>query len=148
MLRSHVVVMAGFGAVGLAAVGAGEGGAVHLAGRLPTASLVVLVAHEAGEGSPAPLGVRCRVSGRQRAMPCPAHVLPIWAAPLTSWGQRSLPICFSTLRSRSRSSCSLPSEASSEGWGAGPASVPHHHKAPAPAQGSGPRLSKVGHGSH
>lgn len=47
------------------------------------------------------------------------------AAPLTSWGQRSRPICFSTLRSRSLSSCSLPSEASAAGvWGQARLSVP------------------------
>lgn len=56
VLGAHVVVVASLGAVGLAAVGAGKGGAVHLTGRLPTAPLVVLVAHEAGEGGPAALG--------------------------------------------------------------------------------------------
>lgn len=49
--------MASLGAVGLAAVGTGEGGTVYLAGRLPTALLVVLVAHEAGKGGPTALGV-------------------------------------------------------------------------------------------
>lgn len=48
--------MAGLGAVGLATVGAGERGAVHLAGWLPATPLMVLVAHEAGEGGPTALG--------------------------------------------------------------------------------------------
>lgn len=56
VLRAHVVIVSSLGAVGLSAVGARKGGAVHLTGRLPAASLVVLVAHEAGEGSPAALG--------------------------------------------------------------------------------------------
>lgn len=112
-----MVIVSSLGAIGLSAVGAGEGGAVHLTGRLSTASLVVLVAHEAGEGSPAALGSglgQWLARGWASSHVCAPHP----AIPLTSCGQRSLPICFSTLRSRSRSSCSLPSEASaSEGWG-------------------------------
>lgn len=112
-----MVIVSSLGAVGLSAVGAGKGGAVHLTGRLSTASLVVLVAHEAGEGGPAALGSglgQWPARGWASSHMCASHP----AVPLTSCGQRSLPICFSTLRSRSRSSCSLPSEASaSEGWG-------------------------------
>lgn len=58
VLRAHMVVVAGLRAVSLAAVDAGEGGTVHLTGRPPAASSVVLVTHEAGEGSPTALGVR------------------------------------------------------------------------------------------
>lgn len=50
--------MTSLGAVSLAAVGAGEGRAVYLARWLPTAPLVVLIAHEAGEGGPTALGVQ------------------------------------------------------------------------------------------
>lgn len=69
VLRTHVVVVPGLGAVGLAAVGTGEGGAVHLAGRFATAPLVVLVAHEAGEGGPTALGGQSQrlVSGQLQA---------------------------------------------------------------------------------
>lgn len=58
VLGAHVVVVAGLGAVGLAAVDAGEGGAVHLTGWPPAASPVVLVTHEAREGGPTALEVR------------------------------------------------------------------------------------------
>lgn len=81
------------------------------------------------KAAPQPCGPGC-VRGQKGAgphPPGPPHV------PLTSWGQRSLPICFSTLRSRSRSSCSLPSEASvSEGWGQAQPQCPSPRAPPLP----------------
>lgn len=67
-------------------------------------------------------------------MPGPPRCPPP-VRPLTSWGQRSLPICLSTLRSLSRSSCSLPSEApEAQGWGQAQPQCPRGHRAPAPAR--------------
>lgn len=142
-----MVIVSSLGAVGLSAVGTRKGGAVHLTGRLPAASLVVLVAHEAGEGSPAALGSG---EGKQpERLGLGPHMRPTPAVRLTSWGQRSLPICFSTLRNRSRSSCSLPSEASaSEGWGAGPALISPPPGPQSLPRGSGPPMPTVRHGDH
>lgn len=55
-----MIVVASLGSVSLATVGTGEGGTVYLTGWLPTAPLVVLITHEAGEGSPAALGIQVR----------------------------------------------------------------------------------------
>ena len=52
--------MASLGSVSLATVGTGEGGTVYLTWRLPTAPLMVLITHEAGEGGSAALGIQVR----------------------------------------------------------------------------------------
>lgn len=112
-----MIVMASLGSISLATVGTGEGGTVYLTGWLPTAPLVVLITHEAGEGSPTTLGIQARnqVSNDPGSQSLNTPLQP--GPTLTSWGQRSRPICFSTFRSLSRSSCSPPSEASaSVGW--------------------------------